>query len=90
MSHEMIKICVALGMSVGEGIYWLDDNTLCPTEIKSGRQGHCYLCSAPGFTLGGFLLTVACHSNHYWTAMALAAIWEYEPNDVTKGVVKGW
>ena len=75
MSHEMIKICVAPGMSVAAGIYWLDDNTLCSTETKVGRQAYCYLCSAPRFTLGGFLLTVACYSNHYLTAMALAEIW---------------
>ena len=30
------------------------------------------------------------NSNHHWTAIALVAIWEYEPNDVMKGVVKGW
>ena len=32
---------------------------------------------------------VSCSSSHYLTMMALLATWEYEPNDIVKGVVKG-
>ena len=74
-------------MSVAGRIYWLDDNILCSAGTK--LEDRHIVTSAPRFTLGGFLPTVACNSDHYWMTMALAAIWEYELNDVMKGVLKG-